>query len=610
VFLTLDDVILPPPLGVVVGVFLAMGIWALGDGVVRQFDRQGSAIARGAGFVTAAAALGAVTHAMAWIGWRLGLGLRLLGVVLVFAGIWQGWTLARAMWSRRSSVGWARRDGLERWLGVLGIVVVVGLLLSALGPPTDADSLDYHLGVPLDWLRHGSAFPRSDWMSARLVGLGECLNLLGLAVGCEQLGALLQAAGLLALVAAFAEWSTRAGNRALGVLWVAAPPVLAFLVPNQKPMLLPIAGTTIGLLAVVQAEAVGGFELAVASVAIAFAVACKSSFVLTGGFAAVVMLAAAKRGGRLPLAMALLGGAMGLIAGPQLARNVAFYGDPFPPFLAPLQAHADPLVLHFARFLREFGGVLTWKNALLLPVQLLLPSHLGQLSTVLGPAAVALLLLPSTGRRMRWLAAASVGAAVATAALGQLSPRFFLEPYLWGGAAILVRDLGRWRKGLAGLLAVQGALAAAMAWFGAVTLAPGSLNHGLREAVMTRAAQGFAETRWIDRELPAGTVILTDARSRALLPRPFVVDDLSRYGLPAEEARARFENLVVEHHVGALVVPRAGCLESGTIAEQCAQRVIGPALFQIATRNPYNHGAPEAREIVQINTACRPAPER
>ncbi|NIR58223.1 MAG: DUF1420 domain-containing protein, partial [Gammaproteobacteria bacterium] len=34
------------------------------------------------------------------------------------------------------------------------------MFLAALGPVTDADSLDYHLGVPLDWLRHGGAYAR------------------------------------------------------------------------------------------------------------------------------------------------------------------------------------------------------------------------------------------------------------------------------------------------------------------------------------------------------------------------------------------------------------------------------------------------------------------
>ena len=46
---------------------------------------------------------------------------------------------------------------------LVGVILVV-LLLAALGPATDADSLDYHLGVPLDWLRNGGAYARPDWL--------------------------------------------------------------------------------------------------------------------------------------------------------------------------------------------------------------------------------------------------------------------------------------------------------------------------------------------------------------------------------------------------------------------------------------------------------------
>ena len=90
---------------------------------------------------------------------------------------------------------WTERLGLG-----LSLVITLALFGAVLGPATDADSLEYHLGVPLDWLRHGGAYARPDWFHARLAGLGEAINMLGLAMGTDNLGAVFQAAGLVVAI--------------------------------------------------------------------------------------------------------------------------------------------------------------------------------------------------------------------------------------------------------------------------------------------------------------------------------------------------------------------------------------------------------------------------
>ena len=143
--------------------------------------------------------LAAVVNFLSFIGaahWWL---LRIIAWSLLGLGIWQVGQVKREplsrIFNRIKAVFQAQRLWGRAALCLLAITGV-GLLLSALGPPTDADSLDYHLGVPLDILRHHGAYPRLDWFHTRLVGLGESLNMLGLAGGTDVLGAVLQFAGL------------------------------------------------------------------------------------------------------------------------------------------------------------------------------------------------------------------------------------------------------------------------------------------------------------------------------------------------------------------------------------------------------------------------------
>src|SRR5262245_50220081 len=116
---------------------------------------------------------------------------------------------------------------------------MLALFATALGPVSDIDSLDYHLGVPLAWLRHGSATSLPEWFHARLVGVGEGLSLLGLALGGDSLGAVFQASGLVVAVIAVTAGRRRLEDRLLAMTLVTASPILLSLIATQKPMLLP-----------------------------------------------------------------------------------------------------------------------------------------------------------------------------------------------------------------------------------------------------------------------------------------------------------------------------------------------------------------------------------
>src|SRR4030095_14240569 len=140
----------------------------------------------------------------------------------------------------------------ERCALVLSIVTLIGLFAAALSPATDADSLEYHLGVPLDWLRHGGAYTSPDWFAARYIGLGESLNMLGLAAGTDGLGAAFQAAGLIVALLGVTAFAKTQADKQFGVLLVVACPVMATLITTQKAQLLPAAALTVALVILVQ----------------------------------------------------------------------------------------------------------------------------------------------------------------------------------------------------------------------------------------------------------------------------------------------------------------------------------------------------------------------
>jgi hypothetical protein len=201
---------------------------------------------------------------------------------------------------------------------------------------------------------------------------------------------------------------------------------------------------------------------------------------------------------------------------------------------------------------------------------------------------------------------AAAGAATAVVLLGQLAGRFFLEPYLWAGAALALSGRERPKRWCGALLSGQAAVVAVLAAVGAALLLPGALTPARRVSVMDVAAAGHAELRWAGEVLPQEARVFLLMRFRALAPRPFLALDLGRPGAEHGETRALVE-AVLERRIDAIVAPTAADPRIDAIEAACASRVVGPRAFATATRNPFNRGTPREVEVILLDPdeTCR-----
>jgi hypothetical protein len=204
-----------------------------------------------------------------------------------------------------------------------------------------------------------------------------------------------------------------------------------------------------------------------------------------------------------------------------------------------------------------------------------------------------------------WLGGLAAILAFMTLAMGQLAPRFLLQSYLWGAAAVAATPHSKGARVLFVALCIQGGVSLSMAWFGALTLGPGSLGQSSRDSVMDRAALGASEARWMDRVLPADAVALTSAHSLALLPRAFLLDDEdSPYGLAegstvrAEQRRRKLVAFLKANHANTVVSEPDSIVED--LLRDCLAPIAGPEVFPVATRNPANRGATHKLEASRI----------
>ncbi len=554
----LADAVLAPPFNGLIALLLVLGLERLGRRAARaiygeSFSREQAAF----GFLIVTAAVAAITHVVAWLGVAMLPMLRALAVGVAAASL--AWLDPR-VWRRvagRASVlrqTFSRASGLERGLILLSSATLAALALASVAPPTDADSLAYHLAVPLDWLRHGRAIATPDWLHARLAGLGESLNLLGLSAGTDAFGAMLQVSGVIVALSALTSVAGSATNALLGIALVLACPLLPGLVLTAKPQMLPAAATTLVVADLLRRERGDrAFDGPVWPLwtCLAFAAGCKYSFLPSALIAGVLVLRHAGAASILPGVAAI-----GALTVPTLLRTALWYGDPVSPFLERFKNAPDEAVTSFAWYLRQFGGLHSIGTLVRLPVRLVATLDVSAWTTVLGAGAFAVLLTMSRQVKHRGLLAATVVLTLILCA-GQLQGRFFLEPYLWCGVLAVAAPWTTRKRLLRGVLGAQMLATTAVA-IAAVGLVPGGVTASGRERVLGAYAADYRAIRWLNAVLPPNAVVAMDGRSALFMERPVLSGDvpaaLSFVHAGDRTVHAELDELLRRHGITTLVV--------------------------------------------------------
>ena len=114
--------------------------------------------------------------------------------------------------------------------------IFFSIFLLTISPISDPDSLDYHLGGPLEILKEGTLYNRDDhWFHFRLIGSGEMLNLYGLFFHSYNFGQIFQIIPLIHIFVILR--STFNKNIELPILILFSFPILIHLILSAKHIL-------------------------------------------------------------------------------------------------------------------------------------------------------------------------------------------------------------------------------------------------------------------------------------------------------------------------------------------------------------------------------------
>lgn len=416
------------------------------------------------------------------------------------------------------------------------LILFLAYALLASSPPTDADDLDYHSGVAIALLNQGTWPFNPEWFTSRLAGLGEVLIAIGYSIGAIQFGSLLQFCGLaciLSLLTRQYKNKPLSRNSILGLVFLSSP-VLLWLTSTSKPLLLPVAMTSLALYIVTRLldeltsknrYALINFSIAILLITLASQM--KFNFLLSGflvGIVSIYVMYQLKLL-RIAIPIATIIGAVNLLPF-SIWKQIHYGGN----WISNLYTLFPGNLLGYSAFesyLKQYD-----ESTFVFPLSLIISTP-SQVTNIIGIGVVAWLIAiiwlffqrSNLSNGTRVVSIASIALAFLGSSLGQHGGRFYLEPLVWGLMAIAMSGntppIFVSRLGSA-LIYAQGTFTFLGLSICIWVLLPGSLNQGWYQSVMLKKAFQYPEMAAIDNTIPENAVLLTDARSIALSPRPSV----------------------------------------------------------------------------------------
>jgi len=493
---------------------------------------------------------------------------------LIFMGTRYMYVNRSFLFSIKNAWGNQSKDLVHNPYYLLSVTLMISYVLISFSPPTNADGLHYHLGIPIYLMRSQEWPPLNLWLHGSYGGIGEVFNTLGLVIYAINLGAIIQSISLVAFCYFFTNRFD--GNKRCFIhLYILSSPILLFLTTTQKYQLFPQVITALALYFTVSEKKIDKRRFFLICCLLMGAVQLKMSFILTGGVIGLWAFWKAFRDTKLVFVIGLICFVFFF-----MPRGIWNLGQ------APnieLKSFFTPLPTEFLNSSLNYRDNKFW-----FPFNLFIPESLGKITTIVGFQFLLLFLVRTKNKKFWETIAITLTGMLAVYLFGMSIGRFFYEFILWTAVAFsfLPEKEFKFRR-YNRLLFIQGFGIFLGVSYGIISLFPGFFSVAWYEEVMHRTAWEFSAAKWANQSLPENAVVISGLTSVALLSHEFIPTDWLAY---KDMKKKYFQEIGLKKP--NFIIVKNNSLRSIDLdfGECVGEKYSGPEYFKDATRNPFNSG--------------------
>jgi hypothetical protein len=416
------------------------------------------------------------------------------------------------------------------------LILLIFFCLSLI-PPLDADSLDYHLSGPIEILKYGQFVIPSDfyWLHFRLVNSGEMMTLLGLILGSDSFGQMIQFSGLVIILINFYYLTKKLDIKFNYFVFILSMPVLISLISSHKPFLFQSSLILTSLVLsydIFYRYNVSKFLIIVAL--LQFAVISKISFIIQAFPIFIFIFYLSFKNNKLKKIFLPSTAILILITIPLLLKNYIIWGEPFTPFFH-FEGHEKQEYINSWLYSLVTGEylILFSNNIFSSLKNLIIPFKPAEYSQVLGFGLISFIFLFNKkifkdiikNNFQIFLILGMFFIFIFLIIIGKGRPRFFLEIYYILGILICLnyKNIIKGYKYLNYILCFQLFLNVLACILSIYLFLPGILSSKSYKEVMNKYSHQYEISNWINDNTSDDTIVLyNNLRSRHVIKRKLI----------------------------------------------------------------------------------------
>ena len=464
-------------------------------------------------------------------------------------------------------------------------LILIIITAYCFSPISDADSLDYHLGGPLDIIRNQEFISKTDeWYHFRLIGLGEMINFYGLLFYSKNFGQLFQ---VLAFSNILIILKVLNKNYKFNYLILLSFPLFASLLLSAKQILIvsnfyllifsvilikdKILKYTIVSLIILTISPLGfkhSYLIYSAPLWISLFLIYKKNinFLKYFSYSVIVFLA-------IPFVFYL--------------KNYFHYGDPVTPFLETVRLNPDLNVINFANEIRYSSKIFSLFEFPFIPVIHSLPLRLGEITLLISPLIIFCYLFIYQIRNNKIIFIYIITIFILLFLSGKSQSRFYLDFYFLCVSIFLI-NLNYYKnnfliKFITILMLPYALLTILMIGYGVFSLTVPMLNSEKLVSSMNKRAHNHEVIQWINDQVSSDDYVLyyKSIRSTSFQNHKFLFYEVSDFTIDD------IKKIVNKNKITKIVLSKIRNEEIIQKIKNC--KFIKSHKYNVfSTRNPFN----------------------